>query len=104
MKQTIIKTDTDFKLEIEEDVYSDGEKVTIIHFLKENDAVGMGSLFLRESGKISLSVDSHGKMKKKPILKESKTRRENYIVNYASLETDIVKVRLKSFFSKEKNK
>jgi hypothetical protein len=104
MKKTTIKTDTDFKLEIKEDVYSDGEKVTYIHFHQKSGVMPMGSIFLRESGQMSFSADSHGKREDKPIFKESKTKLENCVVHSASLRTDIVKVRLDSFFSKENKK
>jgi len=104
MKKTTINTDTDFKLEIKEDVYNDGEKVTVIHFHQKSGVMPMGSIFLRESGKMSLSIDTHGKREEKPILKESTTKLENCIVNSASLETDVAQVRLKSFFSKKNNK
>ena len=97
------KTDTDFQLEIKEDVYRDGEKVTYVHFHQKSGAMPMGSIFLRESGQMSFSADSYGK-EEKPIFKESKTKLENCIVNSASLKTDIVKVTLSSFFSKENKK
>jgi hypothetical protein len=67
MKNTTITTDTDFKLDIEEQTYSDGEKVTYICLKGIGHKIGF--LFLREDGGVSFEFTETND---KPIFKENK--------------------------------
>jgi hypothetical protein len=97
MKKTIIKTDTDFKLDIEEQTYSDGEKVTYICFHGVDQKIGF--LVLREDGAVSFNFTETND---KPIFKENKRDIDNNtIAHETTLKTNKVKVGITTFKNKK---
>lgn len=97
MKKTIIKTDTDFKLDIDEHTYSDGEKVTYICIKGSGHKIGF--LFLNEDGRVSFEVTETNN---KPIFKEIENKIDNNTtVHETTLKTNKVKVGITTFKNKK---
>lgn len=97
MKNTTITTDTDFKLDIDEQTYSDGEKVTYICIKGIGD--NMGFLFLREDGSVSFKFTETND---KPIFTENKRDiGNNTIVHETTLNTNKVKVGITTLQNKK---
>jgi len=100
MKNTTITTDTDFKLDIEEHIYSDGEKVTYISFRGVDEKIGF--LFLNEDGRVSFELTETND---KPIFKENTRDIDNdTIVHETTLRTNKVKVGITTLQTKKNKK
>ena len=97
MKNTTITTDTDFKLDIEEQTYNDGEKVTYIYL--KGIGVNLGFLVLREGGSVSFKFTETND---KPIFKEIKRGIDNNtFVLETTLNTNKVKVGIRTLQNKK---
>jgi hypothetical protein len=100
MQNTTIKTDTDFKLDIEEHTYSDGEKVTYICLKGVGHKIGF--LFLKEDGGVSFELTETND---KPIFKENTRDIDNdTIVHETTLRTNKVKVGITTLQTKKNKK
>ena len=102
MKKTIIKTDSDFDMDIQEDVHPDGEKFTSISFSSIKS--GIGFLFLEENGKVSFSFNIHERNAKHIFKETQRNINDTTIVDESSIRTEKIKVGITSCSDQENKK